>query len=267
MKKKYYSKKHKDKKVKKNKINFIIYSFLIICVLSGIAYFTRYDNFEFNKINISGVEGKNEEEIKSLVQDSLLSTTSFWLISRGTPMTYDKKGIKERVLKEFPKINKVIIKSVGNNTLSVLVSERDPHYLWCTSNCYLVDILYIAYEEVSDQYTDYGILKINDNLNIVNLGSPVMKKENLDEIKKITEDITDYGYVIDSIEITSDNHYYITLDSDVILKLTSLKDISIQIDNFKAAFSEKNENLDINAYQYIDLRFDNRVYTKEKEVD
>jgi hypothetical protein len=67
--------------------------------------------------------------------------------------------------------------------------------------------------------------------------------------------------------MSNEGHYDFVLKSGTILKFTSVKDLKVQVDNFKTAFSEKNENLDISKYEYIDLRFDNKIYTKEWVVE
>ena len=65
--------------------------------------------------------------------------------------------------------------------------------------------------------------------------------------------------------ILKDTHFNILLDTDTILKFTALKDLEDQFNNYDLTFSEKNNDLNIEIYEYIDLRFDNKVYTKKKE--
>jgi cell division septal protein FtsQ len=191
MAKKYYSKKHKVNKGKKNKILIFVYSFLSILLLVAIAYFTRYDNFEFKTIEISGVEGQYEEEMREVVEESLSSTSFLWLVSRGTPMTYKKSEIKETLLRDFPKIERLIIKSKRNGILNIIVSERGPYSLWCTTECYLVDIIGTAYEVVDRQYVAGDLVKINDDLNTAKLGELVIEEDNFNEIKDLIKSITD----------------------------------------------------------------------------
>jgi len=264
MSKRYKSKKHKKEFGKKIKRDLIIYTLFLFCVLFAIGYFSRYDNFEFKNIEVVGVENDYEEEVKLFVEKIFNSTSFLGLVSRGTPVTYPKGYIKRELLNMFPKINRVSLKSVDDNTLKIVISEKGPYSLWCSDSCYLVDVLGLPFEEVDEQYVDDTLIYVNDDLNTINLGENIVSEKGLSDIKYIIEGVVGHGYVISEFKITDESFYDVLLDSGTTLKFIPQKDVSVQIENLKTTFSDRNGNTDISMYEYIDLRFENRIYTKNK---
>jgi cell division septal protein FtsQ len=265
MKKKYYSKKHKEKKGKKAKIKTILYSLLFILLIFGIGYFTRMEQFKIKEVNISGTDDEYIKGILNLVEDSLSKKSFLWIVSRGSIFTYNKNEIKKDILKNFPKVDRLIINKGGDNNLDIKISEREADYLWCTKECYLADIEGVAYEIVDEQYTAGDLLRVKDDISNINLGEYVYEKEDFDNINILVKNIEKRGNEIVMFNILKDTHFNILLDTDTILKFTALKDLEDQFNNYDLTFSEKNNDLNIEIYEYIDLRFDNKVYTKKKE--
>lgn len=266
MAKRYYSKKHKEEKIKKRKIYLILYSILFIGILFSIGYFTRYDRFEITGIEIQGEGDKYIDDINRIVDDNLSDSMFLWLVSRSTPLTYSKANIKEDILNEIPKIKSISIDS-RDRILDIQIEERGAEFVWCNNSCYLVDEDGLVYEETIYTELDNHLIYIKDGINNLDIGKRVVDDAELDNLRKIHNRLSTMSYEVESISIIESNQYEVLVNMDVVLRVTSLKNIDEQLDNMNTAFNDKGGRVDISSYEYIDLRFDNRVYTKDKEDD
>lgn len=241
---------------------------LLLAVAIGWFYFLFYSPyFSIQKIEIFGLEKIDETEIKKLLQLQIASHR-FLIFKQKNIFWFDEESAKKIINLNygltFLEINKKL-----PDTLIVKLEEKKPFFIWVTGEkFYYVDqdgmiIHELAIEEVSAAKNQKEIPLVYDENNqeikikdtvltpsliqfIVNLHKAWFEKINLSII----------GFVVthqpDTMVKAS------TLDGWQIY-FTSNRDLNLQIEKLSLFLKEMDKE---KISEYIDLRFEDRVYYK-----
>lgn len=258
--KKYKTQRRYKVKRKKSilKSRFFWYPLLGIIFFSAVFYFLFFSYF----FQVEGVEVKGNikvdgKEIRNIISEYcnkkifFLNTRSIFLVS---PNEIDNV-LKER----FPRIYQINLKRDFPNAVFAEVEERTALADFCfEEKCFHVGREGIAFEE-KDKETGIKVVVPND----FSLRDKVIDPEKLEGIVAVKNDL-------DGVEITE-----FILEGKLTVKTSEGweiyfdldKDVSEQIFNLELVLKEKilpelRENL-----EYIDLRFENRVFVSPPLVD
>lgn len=238
---------------------------LILIVGLAIFYFLIFSPvFQIKEIKISGLQKVLTNDIENLVWQKIkkkilfFKSKSIFLISLNE--------IKNSLLREFPKIGQVALKRNFPNALSLEIQERKPAFVFCNSDCFLIDkkgIIFDAFKNnISREVEGLPIIKSQKVKEIV-FGEKIFEEDFLARILEVQKKIEEKlkikigGFLVSEEKLTAktaeDWKIYFNLKGDLNWPLTELFLILE-----KQIPPERRGNL-----EYIDLRF-SRVYYKYK---
>jgi len=249
-----YKKSYRTKK--KRHFNFFKkkyfwFTLLIVFLFSGLIYLFVFSSvFKIKKIEVSGYESASVREI----------------ISRSAKNIFFAhfNNIREEAMFQYPKIKQVNLKRKFPDRIIAEIEERKPVAVFYykpinlmvsldIDEYFLIDDQGIVYEKVAETF-DLPIIELNMIITKFNLGQEAIKKDILDKILKINNNVDVSKLILVSdkrlnVETKEGWEIYFNLENDLDWQLERL---NILLE--KKIPSDKTRNL-----QYIDLRFE-KVY-------
>jgi hypothetical protein len=254
---------------------------LLAGVYVGLGYLSSLPTFTVETISLSGNNVLVAADITPVVQEHM-DGYSIWPYKKDSIFVFQKRKIREDLYQTFGRLQDVSFKKRGTSEVEVIIEEKEGQYMWCgevTSlgnheNCYILDgqgALFDTAPQVSgDAYFKiYGGSVESESP----IGSKVFSLDDFNTIIRIKTELTKHDLdpvalllhsdgLIEFIKKTEGKDLY----NGARVKFTLLADYKTSVDNLlsalnseplKTEFAEKGELL-----QYIDVRFDNRVYYK-----
>lgn len=102
---------------------------LFFVLVFGFFYFVNHPSFRVKSINIIGDTLVDKEEVKKFVQQKT-SGRMLYLIPRDSIFFLKRKNLKNQILHEFPRLNKVLI-DFGKN-INVRIFESEYSNMYCS---------------------------------------------------------------------------------------------------------------------------------------
>lgn len=266
----------KEKKRQKRLLWSYVLIFLLAGIFLGLFFLSHWEKLAINQVIISGNRAVSTEEIEDIVI-SELAGNYFYTFSRRNIFSFPRFSIRENIMDSIPYIGDVAFDS-GDNVLSVSVSEREPHALWCQEDqCYFIDQTGFAFA-LAPNFSDNIFLKISGPFR----GDPVGAKPITGSLFNYITDSADLlplvfknqdllEVEIFKVNIINRNDYEFILAQSQIdekinwsLRFNRLNDFSRDLDNLATVLaSEKfqEEYHQSGGYlEYIDLRFGNKIF-------
>ena len=248
---------------------------LILTIFLSFAYFLLfYSEFQIQNVLISGNEKVKTFELQSIISNNInrkiIGLGAFQIFSKSI-FLLNKDALSKDILKDFPLIDRVSIKTELPQTLTVEVSERAPVGIYCSpeagqisEKCFLIDGAGIIFEELKNNPENMFIVRQMGNKEAYT-GENVIAQNIIGAVSKIEKDLKD-NFKIDIKEAlittpirldikTKENwqiYFDLSKDSDVNMQITKLN--LLLKGDINADVREK--------LQYIDLRFKDRAYYK-----
>lgn len=284
---------------------------ITVCgIITGFVFVCRMDALQIKDVAINGTSQIDSENIRVVVQDQVrMNKNIFGLVPSTSILFTDEEVIKDKVLKEFPVIEEVVVDVDFDGILSVDVKEREMAALWCASNdidCYRVDAtgyIYMKDEETANLVTpdapaapivpatviastsiatsssatttmaspvnklaqDHegvlvlkGLLDSSDPEDII--GKYYLSHEQMEIFSEIRKELSVAGYMMSNISCTSSTYCSIKLTKGGVLHINPEDNIKTVFDRLYTAL--KSEPLSKQGFEYIDLRFGNKLFYK-----
>lgn len=247
--------------------------FLFIVLVGAAVYFVFFSQyFVIRNIQISGVEKISQDDLHSLI-DSQLATRRFFIFNQDNIFVFDEKTA-EKIIDGKYALNSLKIDKSLPGTLKISLEEKKPAIIWKTADkFYLVGgdgaiINEISPEEVSGYQGNQPGVKMavvfDDSNASVSTKDEILTSrvvQNINDLQNYLSQTT--GLQILNLEMA--NH-----DDPTIKCLTGegweayfsfVNDLNAQVNKLKVFLEEKNQ-AERRGLQYVDLRFEDRVYYK-----
>jgi len=225
----------------------------------GISWLS-FSNF----LAVKEISIRENVEVKTVAIESLIleqtKTPKWYMFSRQNILSFPRKEVESVLLSTFPKIDNVSIKrKLFKKEIEILIQERQTYALWCQENgeCYRLDTNGFAFERV------FGI-----EGRVVFKGGLGESREDVMRVSVSPEHFSNASTLIDdlsgigletSIFSFEGSDATISLESGLEIKVAMDKDLKAMVFNLEAVIEE----LNLEEIQYIDMRFEKRVYYKE----
>jgi hypothetical protein len=261
---------------------FILYSVLFITIIGGLAYFSGNRRVTINKINIKGTRIINASDIQFNIENTI-SGKYLHLFAKSNVIIYPHDKVYDKLLKDFPRIEKLKVDRHGWNALDVDITERSGAYLYCGSkipeaqseigeNCYFInDDGYIfdkaPYFSGNVYFKYYATLPDTE---VDPLGHQMLTSEHFHSVARLIDGITALGFKPTHLVLGGDTSTIYLDNSDsgtspqIIFKdENNLEDILSNLTSSMAKSEFANEiRSKYTTLLYIDLRFKNKVLYK-----
>ncbi len=244
--------------------------FLILAALTGaISWLSYLPELTINHIEVTGTKIVPAQfVIKSA--DAVLDAESRSILSQRNIFAYPRYAIEHAIPTDLPRIKSAIVSrsKLFATSLTVHVEERIPYAIWCTApeNCYMFDESGYIFAEhdsaVEDPlqtvYVFYG--------GIDAVGNPVGQNfvpDHFHALRTLLKFIGDAGFAPTIVRFDGEQDLHILL-KDFMLKVSFGQDVNALVKNLQLVLSSGPLKGKESQLEYVDLRFNNRVYYKLK---
>jgi len=249
-------------------------SLLFLVVLISLIYVSRIERFLIDEVKAEGNSVTSSAEIEEIANENL-SGLYFKMFPKRNFLIYPKGKIEDDLRKEFRRIKTIDLTVSEFKKLNISVAERRPDSLWCgeifeeslSGECFFVDSEGLIYSKAPN-FTgnvflrNYG--KVDDPLNPI--GGEFLPLSKYQSLKFLLNVLEQYNLVLIVVVKLPAGDIDIYFEDGGKLMYNSNQDIVRISEDLSSVLKDKEfkDDLENNELDYIDLRFDNKVYFKFK---
>ncbi len=247
--------------------------FIFVLIFIGLIWGSYHPALNINKVEVNGLKMLQERTIKTFI-DAQLSDGELHLFSLYNELLLPRRKLANNLQSNFPRIKNVEIPfSILTQKLQVTIVERTPTYIWCadvaSTACYNVDELgYIFAKRVAGEQTQKNLQVIHSKIDSEKpLREHVLKGELFTQLLLIFNNVSKVsGLFVKSVDIV-DTDAMVEFKGGWFVKMDLKGDVQAQLGNLKTLLDSREIKESIDVLEYIDLRFNNRVYYKLYEEE
>jgi len=242
---------------------------LVGILLAGVWYGTRIDRLTLTTVTAAGGETINSERVVVVAKEPL-SGTYVGIIPRAFAWFYPAEDIYN-VLKSIPRMKDPQITRVSGTELSITYDEYVPYGLWCdeveVDRCLFFDDIGYAFGE-APRLTGGALIRYRTIGTKPAVGQTIASAEHINHMKTFIDLIKKGNrFEIAAVETDTAGDVFYIVSSGGEFKASLRDDPVIVYDNLLTIIEDENfMDIQPGAFQYIDLRFGNKVYVKKEET-
>lgn len=241
---------------------------LFAIIIFSIWYGTRISAVTIKDVEVEGGETISHQVIKNIVTQKL-EGTYLGLIPRQFSYMYPRQEMLDDV-SELERIKSVSIERETLTELSVLFEEFIPSALWCTKEnekCVFLDQTGYAFG-VAPSLSGGSFLRLS-KLGVEPVtGIQAFSTETFEKVNRLVDLLEANNWYIASVEVDVANDAYLTLTEGGELKVTLVDEAEQIVENLFAVLSSPDfSDIGVGTFEYIDLRFGNKVFINEFELE
>lgn len=273
-------------------MKLLLVGILAVLALGALLVgFLRKQEYQVNSVSVAGLKSLDPSEVQQSAEQ-FLRGNYLWIIPRTNALLFSKSGMNAYLLGLFPGLSNVDTEFSARNTLTISVTEKRPAYLWCdkNNNCYFVDETGLIYEP-SPAFTPGVFIQFSGSLvpmanavlrsrfaSVADFANTVAVVQTLqtypvdvlgvsylrDGALAVPSGETDGG--IDDLAITFDQIKGVVVDpsAQILIPKNTTPQSVIQDLNLLANDQPFEDllNSEPNQLDYVDFRFDGKIYYK-----
>ena len=236
-------------------------------LLTAVWYGTRVSFLTIADVTIEGGETINHETVKKTVE-GVLEGDYLGLVPRRFAWTYPDEEILEQV-RTIPRVKDPILERVSGTAIHLSFSEYIPHALWCqgrgSEECYFID-------DAGYAFTRAPRLEGGTFPRFHTIGTEAKERTNmiptddLRAIETLREALSDeLGLPIAFVETDMVRDVFLGVAGGGEIKATLRMSSEETVSNLKSILASKEfSDIKPGGFQYIDLRFGNKVFINEE---
>jgi len=234
-------------------------------ILTAIWHGTRVERLTVVEVEVVGGETISHEEVRSLAQ-SQFEGEYVGFIPRRFAWLYPKDDIEEAV-SEISRIDSVDVSRPDGQTVLVTFDEFLPDALWCKSltenDCVFLDETGFAYAK-SPELAGGSFLRFVHLSEAPETNRLLVPEEDYQLLNRLADLLSENNWVISHIEIDSARDAFLHVVDGGEFKVTLTQPPSETVDNLMIVLTSPDfEAVKPGTFQYIDLRFGNKVFVNE----
>ncbi|MFT5831962.1 MAG: cell division septal protein FtsQ [Candidatus Paceibacteria bacterium] len=238
--------------------------FLVGFILYGVWHGTRVSALTIDEVIVAGGETISHQAVAADVS-ILLEGEYARFIPRSFAWTYPENEIMSKLL-EVDRVKNPVIERDGKR-LFVTLAEYEPIALWCDSaiseRCVFLDSVGYSFASAPD-------LTGGAFTRFVQIGQPASTSElftTADDfvlLRELESLLEEYGWPAATVEFDQARDVFVYLGGGGELKITLLQAPDATIANLQTVLStEQYSHIKPGNFEYIDLRFGNKVFVNE----
>ncbi len=236
-------------------------------IVTGVWYGTRIESLNIKSIEIVGGETINHEEVK-IKAEQVLEGQYIGLVPRHFAWFFPQEEMLA-ALTPIERIHNIAINRTSGTDLRITFDEYTPQALWCKSleqsECVFLDVNGYAFGH-SPSLTGGTFLRFIKTGSEPTLGTAITNAETLANVKVFVSKLEEHGWYISHVEIDQVNDVFLKVVGGGELKVKVSDNPQHTIDNLLVILgSEEFVHLKPGNFQYIDLRFENKIYVNEEK--
>ncbi len=238
----------------------------VTLVISAVWYITRLETFTISTVSVTGGFTLDKEAIKK-ASEAELEGAYLKLIPKRFSYFYPEAKVLAAV-SQFERIKDVKVERTSRQEVSVTFGEYKPDALWCdikdAKKCYFLDEVGFAFALAPDLSGGSMLRYYSSEQEPENKSHPFATADYLNA-KQLANFLNDHGWFVKTVEINSNRDAFYTLAHGGEVKATLTLTATETMENLLTVVeSEEFSHLAPGTFQYLDLRFDTRVFVNEE---
>jgi len=257
----------------KNKMRLLrkrIFLVLFLATAAGWVWFLFYSPyFEIKKIEIFGLEKISESEIKEIIQ-SQIANYRFLIFRQKNIFWFDEKLAEKNINSKYVLTSLKINKKLPE-TIEIILEEKKPALIWKTGEkFYYADWNGIIIHELSQDEVSTVLnqkvmpLVYDENNQTLEIKNEILTSQLVQFIVNLNNNLSKEttNLVIEGFKVVNKPNTIIKAlaNNGWQIYFTGSQDLDSQIKKLNLFLKENKEEK--NIQEYIDLRFEDRVYYK-----
>lgn len=247
-------------------------AFLSLTSLFGVFiwYVTRLPAFTIKEIQVRGGETISHEEVRTEVENELRGEY-LRLVPHRFAFWYPHDAIVE-TLERIPRIHAITVERKGRTQLDVVFSEYAPFALWCvpltlTPDCYFLDENGFAFAPSPALSGGSLVRHTFEDRTVLEVGQ-VIPSKTFAEVHTFLEKLSsELSLRVTDVFHTKDNDLYVSVNGGGEIRIAGGDSLDAVFENLKSVLASKDfKHLEPGNFQYIDLRFGNKIFVNEEEL-
>lgn len=271
---------HSRAYARRNKTKKKVFIFLAVIALGflvyGTTWITNSSPLVIKDINISGLDITPMGEVENIVSQNLQASTLLW--SKNNALLAPRSDVEAQLKNSFDWIKAVDARVEGISQFAVSITEYEPAYSVCGLEdkdlCYFADETgFIFAKSLRLENSPYILFRLDiastssEDL----IDSRVVPKEEFEKILVFVAGLRDNGLDITEIRVKKGGETELILDAGVRVIIDRKENTEEMLGNFLLLLARETTNHDnnrmlfLNSTEYIDVRYNNKVFYKAKE--
>ncbi|HEY4517963.1 MAG TPA: hypothetical protein VJI74_03710 [Candidatus Paceibacterota bacterium] len=246
----------------------------LVLLLLALVGLSRIPGTLISKVLVSGVSGVSATSVEGFVMQKL-SGSYLAFFPKANMLLYPRHSLEAALLSAFPKISSAEIGLDDFDTLHLTVIERSPAALWCTSaeeaeegeQCYFLDQTGFLFG-TAPQFEGEVFLRVYGGIADgvpQGIGGQVLSAESFRQLFSFILSLKDLEISPTALWIDAEGDYTLLLSGGSKILLSKDEDLVIVRENLESVLaSDSFKNGKLEQLDYLDLRFGNKIYFKEK---
>ncbi|MEN9920164.1 MAG: hypothetical protein RL538_57 [Candidatus Parcubacteria bacterium] len=246
----------------------MIIAFFGMLIIS-IWYGTRVHALTISTVTVKGGETIPHEEVEKIVRGKL-EGSYLKLVPRTFAFTFPHDDIENSV-KEIKRIKNLSVVRSGGTELVVEFDEYTPHALWCggsdTEGCFFLD-------ENGYSFSSAPALSGGAFLRFVAIGrgpsehTQAFPAEDYKKVQELVRLFGEAGWYIERAEVDAAGDVFFGVVNGGEFKVSLKQDSKATLDNMLTVLhSEKFAHIKPGNFEYVDLRFGEKVFVNEVTLE
>jgi hypothetical protein len=249
----------------------LLVTFFAILLVLGAILSLRAPFWKIATVEVSGTESVSEANVRQFVEQALAGMY-LYVFPKNNVLMYRKEALERALREEFPSLSEVTLKAQNLTMLTVTVTEYAPDALWCgetpgSSSCLLIDRGGVAYAPAvgfaGNAYVRYyGVLQGQS------LPRQYLTKTDFRTLRAFLDSAVMElsGEVLTDVAVDEHRDARAHFASNFTLIIPLAGDEAAVYQRFLLALSsEPFAEHEVSDFEYLDLRFGDKLYYKLKE--
>ena len=241
---------------------------VLVLLTTAIWHGTRIESLQITQVEVVGGYTIPHKKIEDTVQQVLVGEY-FKLVPRTFRATYPKKAILENI-RNIPRVKNVQIEIIDTQKAVVAFEEYRPHALWCadvfTEECFFLDEFGYAFS-TAPTLTGSAFFRYVASEIIPEVGEQAFENNFIKTSQEFSDKLAnELDLYVTYIEKVGDLDVLYTVSGGGVLKLSQTMTLEQSFKNLRSILgSEDFVHLQNGSFQYIDLRFGDKIFLNEED--
>jgi hypothetical protein len=251
----------KQRRVQRLKIMAVVFVIILSIFLLSLA--SKVEGFKIKYIEITGNDTLSTQEVEEMILKDLKGNY-LKLFSRANILIYPKDRIYNDLKDNFKRIKEVEIKFDDLESIRVNIKEREPQAVWCREeeDCYFLDNTGYIFDKAplfsgNVYFKYYGNLE-EDKKTI--LGKMFLNEDQFEKNSWLLNKLEDDNLSLKQLVVLENGDYEIWFAGEGKIIFNPSQDFEELLENIQTILNS--EELQGKKFEYIDLRFGNRIFYK-----
>ena len=237
----------------------------ILLLLSGAVGLAYLPALQISAVQVEGAQTVSSSTVEAFVRARLEGSYAY-ILPKTNIFLYPKRSIARALVAAYPQFASVDVHAVDFHTIAVAIVEREPRALWCADRCYLMDENGVVYGEApvfsAPVYTAYQGTTTGERLpkQFLAPGEFLPLSALVDAIaQKIP------GEHLQAVEVDAQSDVQMHFVAGFIVRFALRDEGGDVFERFTLALqSAPFKDKPLSGFEYLDLRFGDKLYYKEK---